>query len=431
MSDSIGAPAQHKQPSRKGKKAWRKNVDITEVQTGLETLREEIIQGGPIAEKPSDELFALDTTGSDDIKKQYRLAKPLKVDEILAKRSAVPAVDSRKRGYTTDGVIELSSKKLKGDWVSKKEVARLRQVADRTSHLSNEQIEDSGSGFDLWAQRSDQLSQDQALEFIPKPKTKVAPATLKKAPIAMTASGKAVPAVKKPDAGTSYNPSFEEWDNLLNRVGAEEVAAEQARLKQAQDEADKQARIAAAGADDTGARTDNESEWEGFETDAEEGEMIKHKRPKRKTPAERNKLNRRRKVEQLAKHERRTGDKQRQAQQIIESMLAVAKTSEDAHIVEKMKENLDQVDSDVDESKLRRRKLGKAPIPEKNLELVLPDELQESLRLLKPEGNLLQDRSRHLLVNGKVENRKPVLQPKKKKTKATEKWSHKDFSVAV
>jgi nucleolar protein 53 len=45
MSISKAAPQQFKQPSRKGKKAWRKNVDITDVQSGLERLREEIIQG--------------------------------------------------------------------------------------------------------------------------------------------------------------------------------------------------------------------------------------------------------------------------------------------------------------------------------------------------------------------------------------------------
>jgi nucleolar protein 53 len=45
MSVSTAAPQQYKQPSRKGKKAWRKNVDITEVQSGLELLREAVIQG--------------------------------------------------------------------------------------------------------------------------------------------------------------------------------------------------------------------------------------------------------------------------------------------------------------------------------------------------------------------------------------------------
>jgi len=42
---SITAPKQHSQPSRKGKKAWRKNVDIDEVQKGLEEVREQVIQG--------------------------------------------------------------------------------------------------------------------------------------------------------------------------------------------------------------------------------------------------------------------------------------------------------------------------------------------------------------------------------------------------
>jgi nucleolar protein 53 len=38
---TIGAPSQLSQPSRKGKKAWRKNVDIQDVEKGLEDMREE------------------------------------------------------------------------------------------------------------------------------------------------------------------------------------------------------------------------------------------------------------------------------------------------------------------------------------------------------------------------------------------------------
>jgi hypothetical protein len=45
MATSIQAPQQFKQPSRKGKKAWRKNVDVTAVQQGLENLRDEEIKG--------------------------------------------------------------------------------------------------------------------------------------------------------------------------------------------------------------------------------------------------------------------------------------------------------------------------------------------------------------------------------------------------
>lgn len=38
---AVGAPSQHKQTSRKGKKAWRKNVNIEEVEKGLEEIRVE------------------------------------------------------------------------------------------------------------------------------------------------------------------------------------------------------------------------------------------------------------------------------------------------------------------------------------------------------------------------------------------------------
>jgi nucleolar protein 53 len=44
-SGNPDAPQQYKQPSRKGKKAWRKNVDISEVQQGLEELTDQIIKG--------------------------------------------------------------------------------------------------------------------------------------------------------------------------------------------------------------------------------------------------------------------------------------------------------------------------------------------------------------------------------------------------
>ena len=38
---SLGAPAQHNQSSRKGKRAWRKNINIEDVEEGLEGMRAE------------------------------------------------------------------------------------------------------------------------------------------------------------------------------------------------------------------------------------------------------------------------------------------------------------------------------------------------------------------------------------------------------
>merc|ERR1712093_224543 len=117
------------------------------------------------------------------------------------------------------------------------------------------------------------------------------------------------------------------------------------------------------------------------------------------------------------------GRKQKQTEEAIMAMIKAEQNKELA----KPGSGSDEAEPDVDDTQLRRRKLGNRAIPEKHLEVVLPDELQESLRRLKPEGNLMTDRFRNLLVNGKLESRKPILQPKKRKVKVTEKWSIRTF----
>jgi nucleolar protein 53 len=441
MAERTKAPAQHKQPSRKGKKAWRKNVDVTQVQDGLEALREEVILGGPVAERPSEELFAVDTIGSEDIKKKHKLPKPLTADKILAQRSAVRAVDSRKRptnSRVTDGIIEPSSKRQKADWVSKKEVARIRDSLQGGSQLSTARLEeDESPAFDLWSGGAatttvptkrgliKQIPAELA-EYVEAVRAKVAPGSLKQAPTPMTASGRSVKAVQDPKAGSSYNPTFEDWDASLTKEGEKEAEAERERRATAVAEAEKEARVLAASNDDVNYQTDPESAWEGFETDREDS-SLKVKRPERKTQAQRNKIKRRQEAERQAKHEQRMANKKKQARE-IEAALKAGKNV----AAEKMIEEAEQYSSNSDDDELlRRRRLGTAAIPAKSLEVVLPDELQESLRRLKPEGNLLKDRFRNLLVNGKLESRKPILQPKKAKRFVTEKWTYKDFSVSV
>jgi nucleolar protein 53 len=67
-------------------------------------------------------------------------------------------------------------------------------------------------------------------------------------------------------------------------------------------------------------------------------------------------------------------------------------------------------------------------LPEAPLEVLLLEDLPDSLRRLKPEGNLLTDRYRSLLLQGKIESRR-VAQSKKKQPKLTEKWSYKDWKL--
>ena len=173
---------------------------------------------------------------------------------------------------------------------------------------------------------------------------------------------------------------------------------------------------------------EEDSAWEGIESGTEDV-RLNAKRPERKTQVQRNKIKRRKEAERQAKM---AADIKRKNEQVAETKKIAKAVAEKemGHSQALAMLNDDGSDSSEDDGlELRRRKLGKIALPEKDLELVLPDELQDSLRLLKPEGNLLKERYRNLLLRGKVESRRPISFAKKAKRKATEKWTHKDFML--
>ncbi len=426
------APATYTQSSRKGKKAWRKNIDITTVTAGLEDARAEIIAtGGVIAEQPTDALFATDVVGDAEIERKQKRQKQLKVDEILAQRSAVPALDGRKR-KAPDLPIASRKKAKDGKYVPHKDLQRLRNFADNA--LGGAQIAEGGA-YDPWAETPAQ--RDERLSFLEAEKKKRAPATLAQAPVPLTKNAKAVPHVPKPEGGKSYNPLVTDWSALLAREGAAAVEAEKARLAAEALAAEAEARALAeaervekAEKDEYGTDYESawESEWEGFQSGAEEETHVA-KRSRRKTPQERKKVQARK--EREAKEKREKQEKERREQekriaQIAREMSARDKARRPGSQVATVSDSSDDEAATVE---LQRRRFGQVPVPDAPLEVVLPDELEDSLRRLKPEGNLLSDRYRNLLINGKVEVRKKNWQWRQGKKERTEKWSYKDWKL--
>ena len=169
-----------------------------------------------------------------------------------------------------------------------------------------------------------------------------------------------MPAVKKPKAGISYNPVFQEWDQLLTEEGEKEVEAERKRRREAEEERQRQEKIAAAQKeDDTYAQTEDESAWEGFESEYEAEEWLTKRRPERKTPAQRNKATRRKEAERQARWEAQMKKRARQAEQI--KAIAKAVEARDKARSQSSAQVENESDSDVDDRKLRRRKFGKNP----------------------------------------------------------------------
>lgn len=391
------------------------------------------------ADIPEDALFQTDVTGSTAIQQQVRKAHPqLKADEIIAQRSAVPAVSSRKRAGTavTDGIVP--AKKRRGPGVSSKELLRLKGIAYGGDGVHKDVVAAEGDAtYDPWAVvEVPKPTYDQS--FLPGPDVRREPKTLKEAPITLTATGRALPNVRLPAGGRSYNPAFDDWSALLEKEGLKEVEKEKKRRADAAAEEERQARIAAAAeeaerAEERAALSEyDESEWEGFQSDYDEV-TLKKKRPERMTPSERNKAKRRKEAERLAKHESRMKARDEQLKQLhhIKKEMVAKENDRKTKALAKFPGSVESEDSmeEEDGEVLRKRRFNtKHPIPDAPLELVLPDELQDSLRRLKPEGNLLSDRYRNMLVQGRIENRK-TKQWRQRNEKATVKWSHKDWRL--
>ena len=270
----------------------------------------------------------------------------------------MPAVDSRKRSGSnvTDGIVDRSNKRRKSDWVSHRELQRLKEVARQGGNLDVAlKVSSEDVVYDPWASSPVvEIPQDEASDYLEPPKPKVAPSTLRHSPISLTASGKPIAAVQKPRAGASYNPVFEDWADLLTKEGEREIEVEKRRLEVEEKEAERLARIAQAEADDLG-QTDNESAWEGIESEYENDETLNKKRPERKTPAQRNKAKRKRETERQLRHEK----KMEQTRIRAEDIRAHAKLLEEKQSVKEQQPPSPNAPSESeDDEKLRRRRLG-------------------------------------------------------------------------
>lgn len=318
-----------------------------------------LYSSGILAERPAEELFATDLTGEESVQKDYgRKHKPLRSEQIIAQRSAVPAVDSRKR--KSDGIATGSSKRSKnGVYVPHSELERLKALAYSTSSAKPVPTPISAA-YDPWAVVS--VVEDPTYSFIDKAQPAKEPQTLKHPPISLASSGKPFAAVKKPEAGKSYNPAFEDWDALVTREGIKEVEAERKRVEDAEKEEARLAKaIAEAAIPEPNPEDDDymsawESEWEGIQSEAEDSHLDK-KRPERKSQSERNKIKKRKEAEAKALWEKQMKKRQDQENRIKEISRAVAKKERQRQLAA----IVPHVDSSEDEEVLRRRKLGRNP----------------------------------------------------------------------
>lgn len=410
---------------------------MTDVTEGLERLRAQEIQGGGVvAERPNEALFRVDLAGDHGAVKRERLGKTLRSDEILALKSAIAPVSGRARHASSAplGTGIVHKKKKKGPMPAS-ELRRLKKIAHR--------IEGAGNGtsaaasiakpevkaYDVWETTTTAVEHDdeerlpaEARNWVEPAKSKRPPATYGLAPEILTVAGTALPAVELAEAGQSYNPPIEAWNDLIARK-----AEEQVRLDAAQKIANTKSRAAQAvderfELDPTSHHDDEQDDDDEDQDDAEATERSGRTVPTRATAKTQTQRNREaRRARQIALEASLRARKAERASlaalNASDLVLAASQIQQDG--------SRELKDDDDGGSRLRRRKFGRHAVPLDPLELQLSHELAESLRTLRPEGNLFRDRFTSLVKRGILESRIPNTRRRRYALLKREKYSHK------
>ncbi|KAJ7319259.1 ribosome biogenesis protein Nop53/GLTSCR2 [Mycena albidolilacea] len=424
---ALGAPSQHNQPSRKGKKAWRKNVDLQEVEAGIEELRaEERATGTFLHKQQDDQLFVVDVKGDEKIRTKLPKFKSseLTSTKILAQRSAVPAVTSRpavkKRksplSYEDkDRLLRISKRPRKGPFNSVVDPTEFG--AGSAAFELTEAVKSSGA-YDPWAPAGPVEEIKDGLETVQPKKVKIPAHAHPRHKIE-------VPAILEPHQGTSYNPPADAHQELLLKAhGIEEKRVEKAaKLAETKEKID-QATVEAG--DETpgvppGMKLDEPVPID-IDEDEDSAEVISKKMPERKTKAQRNKAAR------VLAQKRALAEKARKKSETALINSGVSLLRRTANKTLSARAIAQEARRAAVEENLKRRglagqKLGRHTVPEGEVDVQLGEDLSESLRGLKPEGNLFRDRFTSLQQRALIEPRVPVI-PKRRKLRIIEYEKH-------
>lgn len=446
-------PNQYKQSSRKGKKAWRKNIDLTDIEQSIEIKSNlEITHGTTDMTSLEDQsLFQVDTEGDEILKskliKRKQIKKNLKSTEILDSIKSNSKIGALLHHNHT-GKSESNNKKKNGiQGVSKKELNKLMALAGKRvgeskleNRLNKEGLVKSKT-HDLWGEDIEAKGKNGKLkiksrsgivveahktiskDLVDKSTTgwsvaSVIPETMKRTPVQVREFDTV------PHAGKSYNPSKKEWSQLMDKEFETEKVKEEKRIqleayknkiKHLMETLDDNEEAESESDDDEEEKEDNEDSSEEDVTKLSLNEptknrkKTKHQRNKAKKHEEKVKLQQ--ELKKLREQVRELEKIEEYDQEVVEALLS--KSNTEGKIEKKRKHN--------------KNKLGtKYGILDERLEIKFSDELSDSLRKLKPEGNLLYDSVRKLQSSGKIESRIPI-KSKKYKKKITEKWTYKDF----
>eukprot|EP00127_Corallochytrium_limacisporum_P003532 Clim_evm15s150 gene=Clim_evmTU15s150 len=441
-----------KQVSRKGKKAWRKNIDVDDARDYLASKNKEYAQGGALEDMTAEDLVYDDRGAEEDelpekpmTKKQRRMMmKPMKSWSALETNPLVKPVSSKirsEKGTSATRAESLRAAKERDvrmrmpakirDEYSKKEMQKLRKDVDVLKRQM-EEMKDKGTlrgtlntskaEIDIW-------DSDEFLNAVAKQIPKTVMEARKKD------RGRNVDVAP---AGASYNPTFEDHQELLMKAARQELL----RLKK-EAETEKALRpqktpiVTLAERDQemmqglghlvkNGTHEEDEDEDES-ETNSEEAsednEDDEDGRPQARI------IERKTRQQRLRERARRLEElKLKEAKQVRQQEALIFSNAKIRTQIEAEREAIRARKERAKAKKAsRKERLSRYKEKEELPDVLLTDELTSSLRGLEPQGNVMKDRFKSLTKRGIIEIRKRVIPHRKYKQKFGKKNAYKEY----
>ncbi|XP_027286865.1 ribosome biogenesis protein NOP53 isoform X2 [Cricetulus griseus] len=438
---------------RNKKRGWRRLAEEPlgiEVDQFLEDVRlQERATGGLLAEAPNEKLFFVDTGSKKKEpnkrtwvqKKSQRLQKPLRVDLALENPSKVPApkdilahqVPNAKKLRRKEQLWEKLAKQGELPREVRKAQARLLSPPAPKAKRGLQDIIERPF-YDLWNPNNplDKPLAGQDAFFLEQTKKKGV-----RRPPRLHVKPSQVPAVEVTPAGASYNPTFEDHQALLLKAHEVEVqrekdseklerqlalpTVEQAATQESMFREMCEGLLEESDGEDQPDCVEPPAADDGADETSPTGPAGVEKRTEKKTEQQRRreKAARKLRVQQAAlraarlQHQelfRLRGIKAQVARRLME----LARRKEQRRLRRLAEAN-------------KPRRLGRLKYQDPDIDVQLSSELSDSLRTLKPEGNILRDRFKSFQKRNMIEPRERAKFKRKYKVKMVEKRSFREM----
>ncbi|CAN7992706.1 unnamed protein product [Ixodes hexagonus] len=431
--------------SKNRKKTWVKHSDIKDIEVFLDDQRLDERLGGAVSTKPDEELFYVDKTPAAPKpkravqSKRERRNRKLTCYLNLEPSSKVAPPTKPRKVRDPEERKPAAVRRVQQQRLAKRHVQavtqRLRSVARKAKQVNGHS--DFTGLRDVWA--DEEKKGDSVLD--PELETYIAEYTKERRPNIPAhryQKPSLLPAVQPPHPGASYNPDPEAHQELLH----EAFLVEQKRLKEEQHidrvltkmlptretmptEQDMIAQMSQGLYDDPSS-----DEAEGDEVPGDEGgDRSGRANPPVRAEDRKTKQKRRRELEQKriqrAAKVRKT--ERVLANQVYRIPTLKAELKREAEISEERQKRRQERE---DDKLYQANRLSKHKFEEPDMELKLPEELTESLRQLKPECNVLEDRYKSMQKRNVIETRKRQKKVRKYKPKKALKREHRLFKEA-